>query len=168
MEEKRKMADGSERKNDWAAASRKLPILEQNGSGPRELDLVYAQQAHLPFTNEKFLCARRRISLSKYTRKPMTHQRKKEGEGEETCCRSPQSVPRMVSFRSEGMPAHKLLRPSTIARHSSRAACSPSAPEGSRCASSVLRASKGVPSGAGGIKRTRRERMSPARGVAGR
>jgi len=28
MEENRKMAEGSERKNDWAAASRKFPILE--------------------------------------------------------------------------------------------------------------------------------------------
>jgi hypothetical protein len=28
MEENRKMAEGSERKNDWAAASRKLPMLE--------------------------------------------------------------------------------------------------------------------------------------------
>jgi hypothetical protein len=28
MEENRKMADGSERKNDWAAASRMFPILK--------------------------------------------------------------------------------------------------------------------------------------------
>jgi len=27
MEENRKIAEGSERKNDWAAASRKFPIL---------------------------------------------------------------------------------------------------------------------------------------------
>ena len=75
-------------------------------------------------------------------------------------------VPRMVSFRSSGMPAHRLLRPSTMVRHSSRAACSASAPDGRRCASNVLTASKGVPGGAGGIKRTRRERMSPVRAMS--
>ena len=69
----------------------------------------------------------------------------------------------MVSLRSSGMPAHKWLLPSTIVRHSSRAAGSASAPEGRRCASNILKASKVVPGGAGGIKRTRRERMSPAR-----
>lgn len=114
-------------------------------------------QAHLPFTNEKFLCARRRISPSKYTRKPMTRQQEPEGE---KVCRGP---PRMVSLRSSGMPAHRWLLPSTMVRHSSRAACSASAPEGRRCASNALKASKVVPGGAGGIKRTRRERMSPAR-----
>jgi hypothetical protein len=76
-------------------------------------------------------------------------------------------VPRMVSLRSSGIPAHMLLLPSTIERHSSRAARSASLPEGSRCANSVLRASKGVPGGAGGIKRTRRERMSPGTRDAG-
>jgi hypothetical protein len=50
-----------------------------------------------------------------------------------------------------------------MVRHSSRAACSASAPEGRRCASNALKASKVVRGGAGGIKRKRRERMSPAR-----
>ena len=74
---------------------------------------------------------------------------------------SPDVVPRIISFRSSGIPTHKVLFPSTIVRHSSRAACSPSIPEGRRCASNVLNASKIVPGGAGGIKRTSRERMSP-------
>jgi len=73
------------------------------------------------------------------------------------------SAPRMVSLRSSGIPVHKLLLPSTMVRHSSRAACSASAPAGRRCASNVFRASRGIPGDAGGIKRTRRERMSPAR-----
>src|ERR1700733_4444729 len=45
----------------------------------------------------------------------------------------PWPVPRMVSLRSSGMPVHKWLLPSTIVRHSSRAACSAPAPEGRRC-----------------------------------
>jgi hypothetical protein len=73
------------------------------------------------------------------------------------------SAPRMASLRSSGIPVHKLLLPSTMVRHSSRATCSASAPAGRRCASNVFRASRGVPGDAGGIKRTRRERMSPAR-----
>ena len=128
-----------------------------------EKDISYigcARQAHLPFTNEKFLCARRRISPSKYTRKPI-----KGRVGWENMTATCNLVPRMVSFRSSGIPAHKLLRPSTMVRHSSRAACSASAPDGRRCASNVLTASKGVPGGACGIKRTRRERISPVRAM---
>jgi hypothetical protein len=124
-----------------------------------ELDrLQPCTAAHLPFTNEKFLCARRRISFSKYTRKPMTGQQEPEGGISSIPC----PVPRMVSLRSSGMPAHKWLLPSTIVRHSSRAACSASAPEGRRCASNALKESKVVRGGAGGIKRKRRERISPA------
>jgi hypothetical protein len=82
----------------------------------------------------------------------------REQEKQSNC---PGVVPRIVSFRSSGIPAHKLLLPSTMVRHSSRAACSPSIPEGRRCASNVRRASEVVPGGAGGIKRTSRERMSP-------
>jgi hypothetical protein len=68
IEAKKKMAEGRERKKDCAAVSRKFPILQWTikmigGMG------VWLH-AHLPFTNEKFLCARRRISLSKNTRKP--------------------------------------------------------------------------------------------------
>jgi hypothetical protein len=76
IEEKRKMAEGRERKNDCAAASRKFPILDHKDESRNRCML----RAHLPFTNEKFLCARRRISLSKYTRKPVmrSHMNKEE------------------------------------------------------------------------------------------
>jgi hypothetical protein len=124
-----------------------------------ELRLEHAQVSSPPIHEREVLVRAPKNLTFEIYQKAYDTSTKWEREGNN----DPTFSPRMVSFRSSGMPFHKWHRPSTMVLHSSRAACSASMPEGRRCASNVLTASKGVPRGAGGIKRTRRERMSPAR-----
>ena len=72
-----------------------------------------------------------------------------------------QHLPRMTSLRSGGIPVQSSLRPSTISRHSSLH--SRSDLRGfNRYARRFRILSKGEPGGAAGIKRTKRDRISPA------
>jgi hypothetical protein len=65
MEEKRKMAEGSERKNDWAAASRKFPILEANGAR-HKLDWVCTTSSPPVHEREVFMRSPKDLALEIY------------------------------------------------------------------------------------------------------
>jgi hypothetical protein len=115
----------------------------------------------LPFRNEKFLCARLRTSLSKYTRNPCF----RPCNLISTLRLLESHLPRMASFLSGGMPCQRGLLPSTMLRHSSLASRSETE-AGKRCDKRVrIESEMGEEAESEGMRRMRRERMSPGGGV---